>query len=69
MRAEEIGDFAPVVETVNVALCRDEVAVPRLYLGRRPQAGVGDAFYGVGPVVYETECPEFLQDARACPPW
>src|SRR5919112_984028 len=32
--------------------------------GCRPQAGVGDPLYGVGPVVYEAEGAERVQDAE-----
>ena len=54
----------PVGEAVYVAPRGEEVAVPRLYHGRRPQTGVGDPLYGVWPVVYEAEGAKSLQDAE-----
>src|SRR5829696_3502338 len=55
---QEAWDLSPVVETVNVAPGGDEVAVPWVYLGRRPETGVRGSFYGVWPVVYEAESSE-----------
>jgi len=54
----------PVGEAVYVAPSGEEVAVPGLYLGRRPQTGVGDTPYGVRPVVYEAKGTQLLQDTE-----
>src|SRR5215210_2499214 len=64
MEQQQIMDLVPVVKTVDVASARYEVAVPRLYFGRRPEVGVGDPFYGVWSVVYEAEGPQLLDDAE-----
>jgi hypothetical protein len=61
---EESWNFLPVREAVYVAPPGEEIAVPRLYHGRRPKAGAGDSFYGVRPVVYEAEGIQFFQDAE-----
>ena len=64
---QEIADFPPVVETVDVGSAGYEVAVPRLYLGRRPQVGVSDPLYSVGPVVDEAEGPQVPEDFKFVP--
>ena len=52
----------PVGEAVYVAPPAEEVAVPGLGFGHRPQTGVGDPPNGFRPVVYKAEGTQFLQD-------
>ena len=49
---------------MNVVPAGDESTVPRLYSGRCPEAGVGDAYHGVRTVVYEAEGIESHNDVE-----
>src|SRR5918912_2285151 len=57
----------PYTTLFRSAPAGDEGAIPRLYFGRRPQVRVGDPLYGVGPVVYEAEGPDLLDNAEFVP--
>src|SRR5919202_4964188 len=59
---QEVRDLAPVRKAVNVLPLRDELAVPGLDPGSRPEPRVCYALEGLGPVVDEAEGSELSQN-------